>query len=126
MDESYHKMSGPWLAKMPWSVHLAAYSTRKALLEACGLEPLVDLEESVIYGEDGEALPGTEWSDEQLCSDEIGDTASSAAVAHAAVSPNSFASHQPPTCDPIKLREFWTWRLAEAIPAAWEAASSVA
>src|SRR5579885_1929148 len=79
--ESYRKMSGPWLATMPWSAHLAAYATRKALLEACGFEPLADLDESVIYGADDEAIPGRQWSDEQLCSDEIGDTASAAAAA---------------------------------------------
>lgn len=118
-DQSYHRMSSARLATMPWPVHLAAYAARKALLEACGIEPLSDLDECCMYTFDGDAIPGSEWTDEDLCLDEAGDAASAAAVASAADTSTSFATTSTPACEPAKLLEFWEWWLTEAVPAAW-------
>ncbi len=113
-------------AEMPWNADLAGSATYHALKEARGQPPLQYLDKIFALGvvawpsgqqieEYPEARPATQFTDEDLCQLDSSDTAATAAVAFACEAGG-------PVCNPDKLREFWTWWLAEALPEAWETA----
>lgn len=116
--------------ELPWPVGLAADAAFHALREARGYQPLTNLDAYLRQGTvelqpgPGDTrnvpqlppVPGDNGPhDEVLCQMEDSDTASVAAVAAA-------ASDYGPTCDPERLRAFWTWWLQAALPAAVVAA----
>jgi len=115
-------------AEVPWNADLAGSAAYHALKEARGQPPLQYLDRvfklGVVAWPSGEPVmeyptpqPATQFTDEDLCQNDASDTAANAAVAFACEAGG-------PTCDPDKLREFWTWWLMEAIPEAWETAHS--
>ncbi len=127
----YQASKNAWgydVGELPWPVGLAADAALRALREARGYRPLTNLaaylaQDTVMLlpGKAGvparsAAAPGeAALNDEALCQMEDGDTASIAAVSAA-------SSEYGPTCDPERLRIFWTWWLQEALPAAVAAA----
>jgi hypothetical protein len=116
---------------LPWPVGLAADAAYHALKEARGHKPLADLETRLRRGTvalqpsapeaekpvaaQSPAPAEPELHDEALCQMDNSDTAAIAAVAAA-------SSEFGPTCDPERLRVFWTWWLWEALPGAVAAA----
>jgi hypothetical protein len=133
LDYSYHASGNSWgydEYDLPLNVDLAGYAARKALGEAIGGKYLHNLDNYAIVGAsfsftDGlsglfnfqREVRGSQLTDEQLATIEVGDTASAAAVA-SAYSKNSIR------CHPKKLLAFWEWWLLEAIPLAWEKAEN--
>jgi len=127
--------------ELPWPVGLAADAAYHALKEARGYQPLTDLDAYLRQGTvelqpsetrpdapapptrtrpaPGASVPPApgdhDLNDEALCQMDNSDTASVAAVA-------SSSSEFGPTCDPRRLRDFWTWWLLEAVPGALAAA----
>ena len=115
-------------AEVPWNADMAGSAAYHALKEARGQPPLQYLDRvfklGVVAWSSGKPVmeyptpqPATRFTDEDLCQNDASDTAAVAAVAFACEAGG-------PTCDPDKLREFWTWWLMEAIPEAWETAHS--
>ncbi len=115
-------------AEVPWNADLAGSAAYHALKEARGQPPLQYLDKVFAVGVVGwpsgrqiedypTPQPATEFTDEDLCQLDDSDTAAVAAVAFACEAGGPF-------CDPDKLREFWTWWLAEALPEAWAMAHS--
>ena len=113
-------------AEMPWNADMAGSAAYHALKEARGQPPLQHLDKvfklGVVAWPSGEQVTkypnpqaATQFTDEDMCQIENSDAAAVAAVAFA-------CNAGGPTCDPDKLREFWTWWLMEAIPEAWETA----
>ena len=133
-DQGYRASQNAWgyeQDELPWPVGLAADAAYHALKEARGYEPLTDLDSFLRQGtvvldpsEERPAEPAPQLTpapseqalnDEALCQMDNRDTASIAAVASA-------STEFGPTCDPERLRTFWSWWLQEALPAAVEAA----
>jgi len=103
----------------PWNVFLAGKTGERALAETLGQDLLaLGLVWVDIDTPDESGIPMEEWPDEKLAED-YGDTASAAAVAFAC-DPHSPAIK----CDPDRFLDFWEWWLTEAIPTAWEKAST--
>jgi len=114
LDCGYHASGSAWgydEREIPWPVWLAGNASYHALKEVRGRQPLSTLPE---HCRDGTPTP---WSDQDLCQFAFGDTAAVAAVASAS---NAHGT----ACDPQRLLAYWRWWLAEAIPAAVEAAAS--
>ena len=112
LDLGYHASGNAWgydEREIPWPVWLAGSASYHALNEVCGYRLLSNLPEHY----KGNVL--TPWSDEDLCDWPFTDTAAVAAIASAS---NSHGT----AYDSQKLLAFWKWWLAEAIPAAVEAA----
>lgn len=133
-DQGYRASQNAWgyeQDELPWPVGLAADAAYHALKEARGHQPLADLDVflrrgTVVLDPSEERAPEPApplmpapdehiLNDEALCQMDNRDTASIAAVASA-------STEYGPTCDPERLRVFWSWWLQEALPAAVEAA----
>lgn len=133
-EQGYRASKNAWgyeEDELPWPVGLAADAAYHALKEARGHQPLTNLDAYLGQGtvelQPSEArseaaasqvppAPGEgSLNDEALCQMDNSDTASIAAIASA-------SSEFGPTCDPERLRAFWTWWLQEALPGAVAAA----
>ncbi len=103
-------------ADVPWNAWFAGNAAVRALLETVTHEPFQRLDKFWKLGQlptsDRQIVRADEWLDEELAQ-VGGDVASAAAMAWA-------CGTADPKCDPDKLREFWEWWLAQAIPKAWE------
>jgi immunity protein Imm5 of predicted polymorphic toxin system len=133
-DEAYLRF-GHWLGYsqevLGYDGEMAAFVTYKALVEIRTIiegrpyDLLEDLHEFQRPADTTSKdvtkwswITGDQWTDEDWASTAAkGDTASSAAVASAC----GFNTY---TCDPQNIQAFWEWWLNEAIPSAWEMASS--
>jgi hypothetical protein len=128
-DQGYQASGASWgydEEEITWNAELAGSAAYHALMESRGQEPLEHLDMifeigvvSMLSGnwvnEYPEPKGADQFTDENLCEFPNCDTAGIAAVA--------FSCHPGgPICDALKLKEFWTWWLTEAIPRAWEIA----
>ena len=116
VDLSYHAAGHSWgrdEAEVRYSADVAGYAARKAILEVLGYEPLRKLHYLHVFTE--QRLSGDDLSDLHLASDEMGDTASAAAIAYATESDDQREA-------PQRLQYFWEWWLQDAITQGWKQA----
>jgi hypothetical protein len=117
VDVSYHAAGHSWgrdEEEVPYSADIAGYAARKAILEVLGYEPLRNLHYLHVFA-DQQRLSGDNLSDLQLASDEMGDTASAAAIAYAIESDDPSEASE-------RLRYFWEWWLQDALTQGWKQA----
>ena len=128
-DHGYHASGNAWgydEGEITWNTELSGGAAYKALVEACGHQPLTDLNKFFKFGSVSwpsgkplndlpQSIRGDQFTDEDLCQISDGDAASAAAVAFA-------GAPDRPLCDSSKLLEFWTWWLTAVISEAWRTA----
>jgi hypothetical protein len=117
VDVSYHAVGHCWgrdEEEVPYSADVAGYAARKAILEVLGYEPLHNLHALHIFT-DQQRLSGDNLSDVHLASNEMGDTASAAAIAYATEGDDLREA-------PQRLQYFWEWWLQDAITQGWKQA----
>ena len=116
------------------NAHLAALAAYKSLLETSGLEDPFSNAELHVKGTGSFAslhsfagpgkspeegwISAVDWNDHDWGLTAQGDTAGTAAIAFS-------CSEDATDCDPVRLQEFWTWWLTEAVALAWKQASDI-